>query len=98
MKCFNNTEFVTDSYDIIGTDNKYFVQKFKFGKIVDSRGLTQISKFRSYFYEKLGEYIQTIDPIVQKKFRATNINMNKQNYTLLYYDKISTTHDEIIET
>lgn len=97
-ECFSGTEFETDKYNILGKDNKFFVQSLSYNTINDENGKSQITKFRTYFYDKLSEYVQTIDPDIEPIFRTKKVSIGGNNYTLIYYDKKSgkksSTYDE----
>ncbi len=52
---FNDVIFKTSNFEILGTDTKYFVQKYDYDKT------NSITSFRIYFYSQLFAYIQEID-------------------------------------
>ncbi len=62
IEYFTNTEFETSKYTILGRDKKFLVQEFSYNISIDDR--SQITKFRTFFYDKLLEYIQTFNSLI----------------------------------
>jgi hypothetical protein len=89
-ECFYGTvetQFETQKYDILGKDDKFFVQSLSYN-ITDPK-ITQITKFRTYFYNELRKYIQSIDSDIETRFRPEYISIGGHRYTLIYFDKKS---------
>ena len=95
---FFGTEFESTKYDILGKDDKFFVQSLDYNPKKISDGKYKISKFRTYFYNELSKYIQTIDADIESRFRTETKSIGGYNYTLIYFDKKldkkSTSYDE----
>ena len=74
---FNNVVFKTSNFEILGTDTKYFVQKYTYDNI------NSITQFRTYFYSKLFDYIQDIDPTYTSfVFKFAKFNDDGTHYIL----------------
>lgn len=83
IEIFYNTEFETSRYTILGRDNKFLVQEFDYNLNV-SNDRPQITNFRVYFYNKLLEYIKSIDSLITNYTRREETIQNIK-YTLLFY-------------
>ncbi len=84
--CFNNIVFKTDNFEILGTDTKYFVQKY------DYNNSNSITEFRKYFYKKLLEYIKDIDP-EYKEFVFKFAKFNNDGTHIILPDNLSSESD-----
>ena len=88
-ECFNGTEFETDEFNILGRDDKFFVQSLTYNPNLGPDGKSKITKFRTYFYNELSKYIQTIDSDIEPRFRTRTKSIDGFNYILIYFDKKS---------
>ena len=84
---FSGTEFETTEYNILGRNDKFMTQSLTYNPINSSDGKSKITKFRTYFYNKLSEYIQSIDSDIEPRFRTETKTIGGNNYTLIYFDK-----------
>jgi len=95
---FSGTEFESTEYNILGRDDKFFVQSLSYNPIFGTDRKSKITKFRTYFYNELSKYIQSIDSDIEPRFRTETKSISGFNYTLIYFDKKSnkksTSYDE----